>query len=319
MNYSTFLNDFVFLAGSSGTRPCSKAIFDAVNASTTDQWDPGGWEWNGLLGSSLFDHDWICFLLLGLYITPVVRSIQAIYIYCRTWFLTAAAYSLGVVIRTLDLYNGSLFCWVVRWRLWVCTCLLAGGARHLHFILLRAASWRFNVHCHGIFRGVQDQSGAFASSLRSSGRVQFATQYLWVAEEGGRGRSFVAGTAHESLLHILRIHESMALSTTDSVASLGFRTWGQRVSFSSQAIDLCVWVVGLLWRLLALWYCILLGAASWRTTSHYDKISPLLVGVRRRMLVGNESLGLLDGFWNARNTGRTFATTDWSKWKAADE
>jgi hypothetical protein len=37
------------------------------------------------------------------------------------------------------------------------------------------------------------------------------------------------------------------------------------------------------------------------------------------MLVGNESLGLLDGFWNARNTGRTFATTDWSKWKAADE
>ena len=163
---------------------------------------------------------------------PLVRSIQAIYIYCRTWFLTAAAYSLGVVSRTLDLYKGSLFCRVVRWRLWVCTCFLAGGAQsltlgHLHFILLRAASRRFNVHCHGIFRGVQDQSGAFASSLRSSGRVQFATQYLWVAEDGGRGRSFVAGTAHESLLHILRIHESMALSTTDSVASLGFRTWGQ--------------------------------------------------------------------------------------------
>ena len=28
---------------------------------------------------------------------------------------------------------------------------------------------------------------------------------------------------------------------------------------------------------------------------------------------------VLDGFWNARNHGRTFASTDWSKWKAADE
>ena len=28
---------------------------------------------------------------------------------------------------------------------------------------------------------------------------------------------------------------------------------------------------------------------------------------------------VLDGLWNARNHGRTFASTDWSKWKAADE
>jgi hypothetical protein len=27
---------------------------------------------------------------------------------------------------------------------------------------------------------------------------------------------------------------------------------------------------------------------------------------------------VLDGFWNARNHGRTFASTDWTKWKAAD-
>ena len=28
---------------------------------------------------------------------------------------------------------------------------------------------------------------------------------------------------------------------------------------------------------------------------------------------------VLDGLWNARNHGRTFASTDWSKWKVADE
>jgi len=28
---------------------------------------------------------------------------------------------------------------------------------------------------------------------------------------------------------------------------------------------------------------------------------------------------VLDGFWNARNHGRTYATTDWSKWAVADE
>ena len=28
---------------------------------------------------------------------------------------------------------------------------------------------------------------------------------------------------------------------------------------------------------------------------------------------------VLDGLWNARNHGRTFASTDWTKWKAADE
>ena len=67
---------------------------------------------------------------------------------------------------------------------------------------------------------------------------------------------------------------------------------GQRISFSFGS-DICVWVVGVLWRLLALWYCISLGAASWRTSVHYDNIFSLLVVVRWSMLVGNGSLGLL--------------------------
>ena len=71
----------------------------------------------------------------------------------------------------------------------------------------------------------------------------------------------------------------------------------ERFAVVSESVFLLVliYVSGswVLWRLLALWYCISLGAASWRTSVHYDNIFPLLVVVRWSMLVGNGSLGLL--------------------------
>ena len=42
MKFTTFFNHIVFLAGTSGTRPSIKVIFDATRK--TEQWDPGGWD-----------------------------------------------------------------------------------------------------------------------------------------------------------------------------------------------------------------------------------------------------------------------------------
>ena len=170
MKFTTYFNDFTFLAGTSGRSHCSKVIFDAVSASetrSTNQWDPGGWdgvfrsywEWAFLLGSSLSRNNWTRYSLSG-------------WIPILCWALRGDDYSLGAASLThVHNIKLSFFC-VVWWQFWVCIGYLTGwtpdrSRDNFHIVLLRAASCWTTVHCYGVSRGAQDQRGALVRLLPS--------------------------------------------------------------------------------------------------------------------------------------------------------